>query len=184
LYLSIIDWSKLGITLFTASLFAADVEANAEPLRAAVEGQRVLVVGAAGSIGQAFVKQLLPLRPGARDRAGPESRAAGGQLHGFGIGTQRRAFAGPQPACAQRHAVACVQRLQLQSLFAGISLFASEVLDLVPAGAPVSLEREILPRLARAGQAWGWPVAERVWDIGTPQRYAAARAAWERSAND
>lgn len=46
------------------SLFARDVDANARPLQAAIEGARVLVVGAAGSIGQAFVKQLLPFQPG------------------------------------------------------------------------------------------------------------------------
>ncbi|MDK9720563.1 MAG: polysaccharide biosynthesis protein [Rhodospirillales bacterium] len=45
------------------SLFALDVSANAGALRAAIEGRRVLVVGAAGSIGQAFVKQLLPFQP-------------------------------------------------------------------------------------------------------------------------
>lgn len=45
------------------SLFAGDVEANAEKLSAEISQSRLLIVGAAGSIGQAFVKQLLPFRP-------------------------------------------------------------------------------------------------------------------------
>jgi FlaA1/EpsC-like NDP-sugar epimerase len=45
------------------SLFAQDVEANAAKLSDVVSNSRILVVGAAGSIGQAFVKQLLPFKP-------------------------------------------------------------------------------------------------------------------------
>ncbi|MBI5239216.1 MAG: NTP transferase domain-containing protein [Elusimicrobia bacterium] len=59
---------------------------------------------------------------------------------------------------------------------AGIYLFAAAVLADIPAGRASSLERDLLPGLARAGQAWGWPVPERVVDIGTPRRYAQAQA--------
>ncbi|CAA6605025.1 Nucleoside-diphosphate sugar epimerases [Rhodospirillaceae bacterium LM-1] len=45
------------------SLFDGDVGSNAPALSAAIRESRVLVVGAAGSIGQAFVKQLLPFAP-------------------------------------------------------------------------------------------------------------------------
>jgi FlaA1/EpsC-like NDP-sugar epimerase len=52
-----------GLLGRSRSLFAADVENNADRLSDAVAGKRVLVVGAAGSIGQAFTKQLLPFGP-------------------------------------------------------------------------------------------------------------------------
>ncbi|MBF0166017.1 MAG: polysaccharide biosynthesis protein [Alphaproteobacteria bacterium] len=45
------------------SLFEADIEANAARLSKIIGHSRILVVGAAGSIGQAFVKQLLPFLP-------------------------------------------------------------------------------------------------------------------------
>jgi FlaA1/EpsC-like NDP-sugar epimerase len=46
-------------------LFADAVAANDAAIRSIVEKSRVLVVGAAGSIGQAFVRQLVPYRPSA-----------------------------------------------------------------------------------------------------------------------
>ncbi|MBM3566841.1 MAG: NAD-dependent epimerase/dehydratase family protein, partial [Alphaproteobacteria bacterium] len=45
------------------SLFADDVAANAAFLKAAINGARILVIGAAGSIGAAFVKQLAAFNP-------------------------------------------------------------------------------------------------------------------------
>lgn len=47
------------------SLFQEDIEENLASLRAAIQGSRVLVIGAAGSIGSAFVKQLVPWLPSA-----------------------------------------------------------------------------------------------------------------------
>lgn len=49
----------------SSSLFAADVAANHDLLEAAIAGRRVLVVGAAGSIGHAFVRELTAFRPAA-----------------------------------------------------------------------------------------------------------------------
>jgi FlaA1/EpsC-like NDP-sugar epimerase len=49
----------------TRSLFADDVAAAAPRLHAAVAGRRVLIVGAAGSIGSAFVKAVASYRPAA-----------------------------------------------------------------------------------------------------------------------
>ncbi len=46
-----------------SSLFQADLDAHEDAVRAGVEGKRILVTGAAGSIGAATVKQLLPYRP-------------------------------------------------------------------------------------------------------------------------
>ncbi|MCX5796508.1 MAG: sugar phosphate nucleotidyltransferase [Elusimicrobia bacterium] len=63
-----------------------------------------------------------------------------------------------------------------QLMNAGIYLFTGAALAAIPAGRPTSLERDLLPALAREGLAWGWPVAQRVVDIGTPQRYAEADA--------
>ncbi|MGH2491806.1 MAG: polysaccharide biosynthesis protein [Candidatus Limnocylindria bacterium] len=47
----------------TTSLFAPDVKANTPNLTTAIRGARVLVAGAAGSIGSAFVKELCRYRP-------------------------------------------------------------------------------------------------------------------------
>ena len=47
------------------SLLDEDMAANRGAVRDAVAGARILVIGAAGSIGCAFVKQLIPYRPGA-----------------------------------------------------------------------------------------------------------------------
>jgi len=49
----------------TASLFQDDVDANRAALSASLLGRSVLVIGAAGSIGCAVVKNILAFRPGA-----------------------------------------------------------------------------------------------------------------------
>ncbi len=49
----------------TRSLFAQDMAANRQSLNTAISGKRVLVVGAAGSIGHAFVRQLAGFTPAA-----------------------------------------------------------------------------------------------------------------------
>lgn len=51
----------------TRSKFADDLAENAAGLRDAIGGARVLVIGAGGSIGSAFVRQLIPYGPGALD---------------------------------------------------------------------------------------------------------------------
>lgn len=45
------------------SLFSHDIEANADALTAKIRGARVLITGAAGSIGSAFVRRLVGYRP-------------------------------------------------------------------------------------------------------------------------
>ncbi len=45
------------------SMFADDVEANKDTLRAKIEGKSVLVIGGAGSIGSAFIRSILPYDP-------------------------------------------------------------------------------------------------------------------------
>ena len=49
----------------TESIFAGDIAANEERLRTAIAGRRILIVGAAGSIGSAFTKAVVPYRPAA-----------------------------------------------------------------------------------------------------------------------
>lgn len=46
------------------SLFAADLEANRAILSERINGQSVLVIGGAGTIGSSFIKALLKFRPG------------------------------------------------------------------------------------------------------------------------
>jgi FlaA1/EpsC-like NDP-sugar epimerase len=46
------------------SLFATDMVAHADRLQTAVAGKRLLIVGAAGSIGAAFVKEIVARAPG------------------------------------------------------------------------------------------------------------------------
>ncbi len=47
----------------TESMFADDMADHRVQIRERVCGSRVLVIGAAGSIGSAFVRQLLPYHP-------------------------------------------------------------------------------------------------------------------------
>jgi FlaA1/EpsC-like NDP-sugar epimerase len=47
------------------SLFGSDIEANRAALIDTIAGSRVLVIGAAGSIGAAFVRELAPFAPAA-----------------------------------------------------------------------------------------------------------------------
>ncbi len=42
------------------SMFAADIEANRDKLRAEIEGKRVLVIGGAGTIGSSYIRAVLP----------------------------------------------------------------------------------------------------------------------------
>ena len=51
------------ITHRPVSMFATDIEANKEQLKAEIEGKRVCVIGGAGSIGSSFVKALLRFEP-------------------------------------------------------------------------------------------------------------------------
>ena len=51
------------VTGRTESLFACDIVANSEQIRAEIENKRVLVIGGAGSIGSQFIKAVLPFRP-------------------------------------------------------------------------------------------------------------------------
>jgi mannose-1-phosphate guanylyltransferase len=56
---------------------------------------------------------------------------------------------------------------------AGAYVLEREVLDRIPAGRNVSIEREIFPELIGKGM-WGFPAGGYWLDIGTPQRYLQA----------
>lgn len=58
---------------------------------------------------------------------------------------------------------------------AGVYLFEPQVLDRIPAGKPVSVEREIFPRLLREGGKIAVYQGCNYWlDIGTPPKYMQA----------
>ncbi len=57
---------------------------------------------------------------------------------------------------------------------AGLYVLESEVLDLVPPGRPVSIEREVFPRLADEGAVYGIALPGYWLDVGTPESYLQA----------
>lgn len=63
LQFNIPDFIKQHITKRPQSYFLADIAGHDEQLTTAIQGQRVLVIGGAGTIGSSFVKAILPYRP-------------------------------------------------------------------------------------------------------------------------
>jgi NDP-sugar pyrophosphorylase family protein len=59
---------------------------------------------------------------------------------------------------------------------AGVYLLDRALVDEIPAGRPVSLEREMFPAWAGRGRCHGYRSAGRFLDIGTPASYAEAEA--------
>ena len=57
---------------------------------------------------------------------------------------------------------------------AGVYVLEPEVLDLVPSGRPVSIEREVFPQLAAGGAVFGIALPGYWLDIGTPESYLQA----------
>ena len=65
---------------------------------------------------------------------------------------------------------------------AGLYVLEPEVLDLVPEGRAVSIEREVFPRLAEEGTVYGIALPGYWLDVGTPESYLQAhRDVLERS---
>lgn len=56
---------KDRVTGRQTSMFAPDIEANRQRLIDEIQGQSVLVIGGAGTIGSSFIRAILPFRPGA-----------------------------------------------------------------------------------------------------------------------
>jgi NDP-sugar pyrophosphorylase family protein len=59
---------------------------------------------------------------------------------------------------------------------AGVYLMARPLVEEVPAGKVVSLERDVFPGWAAAGHCHGFKTAGRFLDIGTPESYSEAAA--------
>ena len=57
---------------------------------------------------------------------------------------------------------------------AGLYVLEPEVLDLVPEGRAVSIEREVFPRLAAEGSVYGVALPGYWLDVGTPESYLQA----------
>ena len=57
---------------------------------------------------------------------------------------------------------------------AGVYVLEPEVLDLVPPGRAVSIEREVFPRLVEEGSLYGLALPGYWLDVGTPESYLAA----------
>ena len=57
---------------------------------------------------------------------------------------------------------------------AGLYVLEREVLDLVPPGRPVSIEREVFPTLASEGSVYGIALPGYWLDVGTPETYLQA----------
>jgi mannose-1-phosphate guanylyltransferase len=57
---------------------------------------------------------------------------------------------------------------------AGFYVLEPEVLDLVPEGRAVSIEREVFPRLAEEGSVYGTALPGYWLDVGTPESYLQA----------
>jgi FlaA1/EpsC-like NDP-sugar epimerase len=52
-----------NVTLRPKSMFADDIEANKDKLKAEIENRSVLVIGGAGTIGSSFIRAVLKFRP-------------------------------------------------------------------------------------------------------------------------
>ena len=57
---------------------------------------------------------------------------------------------------------------------AGLYVLEPDVLDLVPAGQAISIEREVFPRLAAEGSVYGLALPGYWLDVGTPETYLQA----------
>ena len=61
--LDINTFIKEYITKRPVSMFVSDIRANREQLTHEIEGQKVLVIGGAGTIGSSYIRALLPFKP-------------------------------------------------------------------------------------------------------------------------
>jgi mannose-1-phosphate guanylyltransferase len=57
---------------------------------------------------------------------------------------------------------------------AGLYVLEPEVLELIPPGRPISIERDVFPRLVGAGSLYGFRLDGYWRDIGTPESYLHA----------
>jgi NDP-sugar pyrophosphorylase family protein len=78
-----------------------------------------------------------------------------------------------------QHVMAFREKDQLASagwINAGVYVLEPTVLDLIPSGRAVSIEREVFPALAASQQLYGFPLDGAFVDMGTPEGLAAMEA--------
>ncbi len=80
-----------------------------------------------------------------------------------GDGTVRNFLEKPRP-----------EEIDTNLINAGVYVLEPEVLDLIPPGRPVSIEREVFPRLVEAGSLYGLALPGYWLDVGTPESYLQA----------
>jgi len=58
----------------------------------------------------------------------------------------------------------------------GFSVFSKKIVDHIPKGRPVKLDAEVIPALVTQGAPlYGFPTAEEILDINTPEKYEIAK---------
>jgi NDP-sugar pyrophosphorylase family protein len=71
-----------------------------------------------------------------------------------------------------RYVKDAIQTPDLRYVEAGVLAFRKSVVELLPPGRPISLEKEVFPLLIDRSQLRGYITRERFYDIGTPDRLA------------
>jgi len=72
-----------------------------------------------------------------------------------------------------RYAKETPQTPDLRYVESGVLAFRREVVDFLPTGRPVSLEKDAFPALIKLRRLLGFVTRQRFYDIGTPDRLAA-----------
>lgn len=82
-------------------------------------------------------------------------------------------------ACYPRpHGIEALSETLMKS--GGLYVLSKKILQDIPAGTPVRLDRDVVPRLVAAGAAvLGFPTEEPILDIGTPEKYRIAEE-WDK----
>lgn len=63
-------------------------------------------------------------------------------------------------------------------VFSGIQILSPKVIEMVPKKGFSMLENDLLPKLAKSGQLYGYLFEGRWYDVGTPEIYAEAVKEW------
>lgn len=59
---------------------------------------------------------------------------------------------------------------------AGLYAFSKKIVDYIPAGVPIKLDGEIIPKAMAAGEPlYAYPTDEIIWDVGKPEKYEKAK---------
>jgi mannose-1-phosphate guanylyltransferase len=139
-----------GIAFAARGLEESFFALNGDSLREADLGELVRFHGSSGA------KATILLTPVADpSRYGLVRLAADGRVESF--------LEKPRP-----------EEIDTDLINAGLYVLEPEVLDLVPEGRSVSIEREVFPRLAEQGSVYGVALSGYWLDVGTPASYLQA----------